>query len=220
MKKQQVVHQVVVTYNKNKEIFGSPFFFEILLANRYQICYNISILRRYTVKPQLTKEFLEKYLELREDILYWKPRETNKGGFNTRFAGKPVGAVNGNGYLCFRLNVEGYRWELRNHVVIFCLYYGYYPTKTVDHKDTNKLNNHPLNLRESTDAGNAQNRGAGKNNTHGHKNLEPLSSGNWRVRITHNGTVYRSSAMPLEKALEHRDIKLKEFHGEYANNGE
>ncbi len=172
------------------------------------------------VKPELTSEFLSRYLEIKDDILYWKARETNKGGFNTRFAGKPVGSVNGNGYLCFRLNVEGHRWELKNHIVMFALYNGYYPRKIIDHKDTIKTNNAKDNLREATLGGNAQNRGAGKNNTTGHKNLEQLSSGNWRVRITYAGKVYRSVPLPLDEAIAHRDEQLKLLHGDYANNGE
>lgn len=61
-KKQPVVHPVVVLFNKNKEIFGSPFSLKILLANRYQICYNIpEIVRKRKINDYFTKPELGSY---------------------------------------------------------------------------------------------------------------------------------------------------------------
>jgi hypothetical protein len=82
-------------------------------------------------------------------------------------------------YLC--VNIEGSLYRV--HQVVFILHYGYLPL-TIDHKDRNKLNNHPENLREASVTGNNDNRGLGKSTT-GVKGVLPHGE-RFRARISVN----------------------------------
>lgn len=62
MKKQRVVLLVVASYNKKQGDLRVSFFFEILLANRYLICYNIpEIVRKRKINDYFTKPELGPY---------------------------------------------------------------------------------------------------------------------------------------------------------------
>lgn len=93
-------------------------------------------------------------------VLYWNKKSGSKVKKHMR-----AGTLN-KGYL--RVLFSGNRFY--NHQIIFFLENGYI-TKNIDHKDRDKLNNKPNNLRESTPTQNCANRGKRSNNTSGFKGV-------------------------------------------------
>ncbi len=67
-------------------------------------------------------------------------------------------------------------YELHNNMLL--------GPSVIDHKDHNKLNNKPDNLRRVTRAINNRNLGLKKGNKYGCNNIEQLPGGSYRARIT------------------------------------
>lgn len=109
---------------------------------------------RYDVKTGklFWREAAQEYFKLRRIHLAW----------NTRFAGKEVGAKLNNGYLYININKN----ILLVHRVIWTMVYGYWPNQ-VDHINHNRTDNKLENLREVDASGNAQNTSLPKDNTSG-----------------------------------------------------
>ena len=89
----------------------------------------------------------------------------------------------------------------------------------VDHINHDKLDNRKHNLRLCNSSENQSNVLVKKHSRLGIKNIAKTSSGTYCVRITKNGIVYRKNFVTLEEAIEARDKKLKELHGEFASQG-
>lgn len=86
----------------------------------------------------------------------------------------------------------------------------------VDHIDKNKLNNNISNLRMCNSSENSCNRNT--NNKSGIKNIHYCNkTGKWRVKITKNNKVYLKEFLSKEDAITHRNIMIKELHGNFAN---
>jgi hypothetical protein len=98
--------------------------------------------------------------------------------------GKRAGHIN-NGY--WRLSIEGY--EVYAYQVIWFVYYGVWPTFTIDHEDTISTNDSITNLRKSTKGQNNQNAKMNVRNTSGFKGVSFCRTTNkWRASIRINGT--------------------------------
>jgi hypothetical protein len=104
--------------------------------------------------------------------------------------GKEVGSVKGGGYRQVRISGKTYLV----HRVIWCMVYGNFPAKRVDHKDRNRLNNSISNLRVVTAIGNATNRSGRVESKTGIKGVCWHSRvQRWYVQIRSEGrVVYRS----------------------------
>ena len=89
----------------------------------------------------------------------------------------------------------------------------------VDHINHDKLDNRKHNLRLCNQSENQSNVLVKKHNKLGIKNIRKTLSGTYCVRIVKNGIVYRKNFATLEEAIEARDKKLKELHGEFACRG-
>jgi len=91
-----------------------------------------------------------------------------------------------NGYIRvgFRLP-DGQLYNIMAHHIIWYLYYGEWPTKQLDHKDTIKHHNWIDNLRPASDRQQAQNKGLRAHNTSGITGVYWSEDHNkWRVVIT------------------------------------
>lgn len=68
------------------------------------------------------------------------------------------GSLNGDGYKHFQLGKYYGNLTISAHHISWFLYYGSWPEEQLDHKDRNRLNNNPENLRYSDNYSNAKNR--------------------------------------------------------------
>lgn len=94
-------------------------------------------------------------------------------------------------------------------------------TRQVDHKNGNGLDCRALNLRPSTKATNAWNRGIDRNNTSGIKGVHfEAQTKKWRAEIWVNKTHIRLGRFESkeEAAAVIADARVK-LHGEFANDG-
>lgn len=86
------------------------------------------------------------------------------------------------GYM--RVSIDGTHRYV--HRIIFLLCYGYLP-ELIDHKDRNKLNNRPDNLRDADVTLNNRNVGLSKNNNSGIKGVSfNIKRNKWVASITAN----------------------------------
>ena len=118
---------------------------------------------------------------------------------------------------------DGIQKNLRVHRLIyqaFKLKTGENMPEQIDHINNIKNDNSLENLRCCTNQENQRNRKISKNNKSTRcKNICKHGS-SFRVKISvGKGIKYSKCFKTLEEAIEHRDIKLKEFHGKFANNG-
>jgi hypothetical protein len=105
--------------------------------------------------------------------LTWKERtpesfNSKKTGeairWNNRYAGKPAfTATMGSGYKCGAIN----KIVMQAHVVAWCLHFGDWPKKEIDHINGQRDDNRIKNLREVTKQENARNSKMPSNNTSG-----------------------------------------------------
>lgn len=77
------------------------------------------------------------------------------------------------------------------HRVVFALFHGRWPKGFLDHKDMNRANNHPDNLREATRSQNSQNTGIRRGSQSGYRNVGWVEKDQmWRVRLCVHGVRY------------------------------
>ena len=99
-------------------------------------------------------------------VLTWKPRDFSgvpypnlRWGWNKRFAGKPAGLIDNQGYLSIRVFMRHYG----GHRIIWEMVNGPIPKgMQIDHIDGNRRNNAITNLRLATPMQNTQNRKVSK----------------------------------------------------------
>lgn len=109
----------------------------------------------------------------------------NDEGTIFRPNGKPVTKTKkDDGYLIFR---EGGKMH-RYHRVVFLLHNGYW-AKEVDHKDRDRANTRPDNLRDVDRSTNNLNTKVRSDNKLGHKGVYPHKSGKYQVQICWKGKV-------------------------------
>jgi hypothetical protein len=106
------------------------------------------------------------------------------------------------------------------HRLIFKMHTGEEP-ETVDHIDGNTHNNKIENLRSATRSQQLQNRKVFKSNKVGLKNISPCYTNKdgtqvYRVQIKNQQSIIYKSFTDLKDAIEFRNSKLKELHGEFS----
>jgi hypothetical protein len=133
--------------------------------------------------------------------------------------GRKIGSVAGcqckiSGYRNIKLLGVGYS----EHHLAWLYMTGKWPTKEVDHKDTNRSNNAWSNLREATHGQNQSNCRAYKNNKLGYKGVSivPTRPGKYRARIR-NGGVEKSLGVynTPQEAQAAYVVAAKELHGKF-----
>lgn len=119
--------------------------------------------------------------DLEAGTLRWRYRADMRREWNTRWSGKPVGTPH-KGYFLVRLTVGGKAHRCLRHVIIWALAHGCWPKHQIDHRDGPEAGDGIANLREASNAENAQNRRTSPRNTSGFPGVSwyrPLSK--WRA---------------------------------------
>ena len=146
--------------------------------------------------------------------LYWK-----RGGHGRQIF-KPAGNKMINGYMKVKYMGKNHL----QHRIIYEMHNGPIPKGyTVDHVDNDPANNMLENLRLATYSQNQMNqKSAMKNNkSTGFKNISIIRGKYFYVRIGYDrGKIYCKLFRTLEAAIEHRNLMLPKFHGDFANTGD
>ena len=104
------------------------------------------------------------------------------------------------------------------HILVYEMFYGPVPDgMVVDHIDRNKLNNRRENLRLATKSQNSVNavrRGKSQDMRCWHHSIKRCS-GKWKTSQTKDGVTYRYATDSLQDAIDWRNAKGRELHGEY-----
>jgi hypothetical protein len=158
--------------------------------------------------PYIGNPIYQSAFEYKDGTLFWKiDRGSNK------VKGKPVGSVNGKGYLETKLDGK----FIKVHRVVFEMHHGYAP-EVIDHIDGNRQNNKIDNLRAATDGENKYNQKIYKSNTSGAKGVmwhEKYKK--WRTQINYNGKrKCLGSFDSFDEACEFVALARDMVHGDFA----
>jgi hypothetical protein len=94
---------------------------------------------------------------------------------------------------------------------------GYLPINELDHVDRDKQNNKITNLRASTRAENARNKGVNVRNKSGFKGVRVKNNGRFEAQLKVDGKMlYLGTYDTIEKAHEAYCNAATKYHGEYA----
>jgi len=105
---------------------------------------------KLTVSAELLAE-LKKYLfyDPETGLFTW----IKKVKCSRREVGSIAGSDNGSGYIMIGIKAVNYK----AHRLAWAFYYGYMPTRLIDHINGKRSDNRIINLREATDAQNSHN---------------------------------------------------------------
>jgi hypothetical protein len=157
-----------------------------------------------------TQQELLELFDLKDGVLYWKTPRQNA---NRIKPGDRAGSISKRAYLQTTIGGSLYL----NHRLIFMMHYGWVPPR-IDHKDGDKLNNRPENLRAADASQNRCNIGPYANNTSGHKGVSPCKeSGKWIASIQKDGRYTKLGRYddPNDAAAAYAAAAAK-LHGEFA----
>lgn len=115
------------------------------------------------MKPNIEIDMLRELIRLDGETghLYWLKQ---RGGAKP---GDKAGCFDGQGYVTLVICGKQYM----AHRVVWALHHGAWPELQLDHKDLDKGNNKPSNLRTATSSQNLANTALFKSNTSGHKGV-------------------------------------------------
>ena len=145
-------------------------------------------------------------LELRGSSLWWKIQRSNRTDMT-----KPAGSKHNDGYQVIGLTVEKRDRVWLAHQIAYYLHHGTWPTQMIDHKDHDKQNNDPENLRLATASLNGQNTSARVNNKLGIKGVRKYQNG-YRAGITIKRKAYQKLFPTLQEAIDYRKELEKTYH--------
>ena len=159
---------------------------------------------------------IPKLLRYEEGRLFWKPRDrdlfTSQRAFsiwNKRYANTEAFTYVSKGYLTGRIYNKGYL----AHRVIFCLFYGRWPTTEIDHIDGDPCNNRIENLREVSSSDNSKNMKRMSHNRSGVTGVYyELYTDKWCASIESNGERYKKRFTQFDDAVSWRKSKEKELN--------
>jgi len=104
--------------------------------------------------------------------------------FNAKYAGKPAGYKNSQGYLVIGHNLNGSPLIARCHRLAWFMTFGEVPKDQIDHINRDRTDNRIVNLRNVSNAENARNRGLHKKNISGTAGVSWKASRNkWLARV-------------------------------------
>lgn len=171
-------------------------------------------------KPDLTQVQLQQMLgyEPSTGIFTWLDRSDVRPQWNGRYAGKRAGyarqATGGGWYWSIRI----FDWPFHAGPLAWLYMTGEWPTKLIDHRDGDGLNNRWGNLREADRIQNAANSKKSRANTSGHKGASFCKKARkWRATIRRDGRQawlgYHETA---EKAHAAYAAAAREIHDSFA----
>lgn len=133
--------------------------------------------------------------------------------WNTRYAGKPAGALMKKGYRYIGI---GDTFHYAHRLAWFWVH-GEWPTEQIDHINRLKDDNRIANLRLANNSQNNTNRPAtGRSGIKGVHWYEPTQK--WRARITLNRTeIYLGYFDTAEEAIKARNAAAVKYHSEFAD---
>lgn len=156
--------------------------------------------------------------------LTWLPRNPSlfktpsaAPSWNTRYAGREAfTSVNVDGYRVGRLFERHYR----AHILVFAIYTGAWPEGELDHRNGNRSDNRPANLRPSDRTRNMRNRALDRRNITGVSGVYRTRSGRWGARIgsgsggtRHIGTFDTFEGAREARLTAERDLDYDPMHG-------
>ena len=160
--------------------------------------------------------------------LYWRKREVgffidtmnrtaehSCANWNAKHAGNEALTADSHGYR--HGQILGMRYSA--HVVVFALANGHWPVEIVDHRDGDKSNNRPDNLREATAAQNMRNRGGNRKSTSKYCGVSwDAVNRKWRAQFKDIDGVQRHIGRFADESAAARayDAFAAREHGEFA----
>ena len=169
--------------------------------------------------PPLTGERLPSLLIYSPDegTFIWRERpNTTKRNkyFNARFAGKPAGSLNSDGYLTIGLDDRLHY----GHRLAWLYMTDEFPGETIDHKDGDRANNKWSNLRNATRQQNNFNIGLRADNSSGHRGVTWYARyGKWRATVKRANVTHSLGYFDkIEDAIAARQAAEPKFYGEFA----
>jgi hypothetical protein len=176
-----------------------------------------SNLRKYEVEDCISAEEIA--------VLY---RHDDDGNVFNIKTGIQVGYLcKKSGYLRIGIYYKHYKFDVSLAKIVFCLYHGRWAKKDydVDHKDNDKLNNRPSNLRECSKPDHVSNRRLLKKTKSGVKGVK-ITKYSIVAIVRHRKKVYQkyfsnktygSQEEAIIAAKAWRDATARELHGEFFN---
>ena len=123
----------------------------------------------------ITQDFIKSILRYEDGDLYWneKPATSQESKrWNTRHANSKAGALDSYGYRQIKVTHGGVSRLYLAHRLVWLMFYGYWPTKEIDHIDGNRTNNRIENLREATRTENNKNASVRKDSPFGIRGVQ------------------------------------------------
>ena len=168
----------------------------------------------------------EKYKELHEEALkryYWCTEDdclkyaiaNSMKAIGDEVGGQPVKFPHTQYRRVKLLNTKYY---LHQMVWLYCR--GYIPTKDIDHRDSNGLNNHPTNLRHVTRQTNTRNRRRGKTKIpkSGYVGVDVYPKGKFRARSKVNGKMNHLGMFNSAKEAHEKVLEWQKEQGDFSDN--
>ena len=141
--------------------------------------------------------------------------DTHQKLFNRSHEGKPAGRPLPEGYISIRINRND---ALLAHRIAWVVYYGFWPSNQIDHKNGERADNRICNLREATHAENCRNIGITKKTSHGVVGVTwAPHAQKWQAKIKFNRKrIHLGYFSEFSRAVEARRSAEIQYHGEFA----
>jgi hypothetical protein len=174
-----------------------------------------------------TPEFLRQILDYNPDTgsFTWKERTPEMftcargqgwacNAWNAKNAGKPASSTHTNGY--YQIGINGRSFLA--HRVAWAYMTGRWPSRMIDHEDTDRMNNSWSNLREATNSQNKANAPCHADSASGVKGVMWFKQTNrWHVQIQANGKKHHIGFFTdIEAAKQAYNDAATRLHGEFA----
>jgi len=168
----------------------------------------------HSISVEYAREILDYNPETGE--FRWKVRDNVPSNWNSKYAGKLAGSMSTQGYIKIGIDCK----HFRAHRLAWLLFYEYWPTGQLDHRDNNRANNRINNLRLATSNENGYNRKISLNNTSGVSGVSLHTVGNkWCAKIKADGKrILLGYFANFEDAVIARKQAEIEYFGEFRRN--